>query len=114
MTTPKQKAEQYVREKCPELMELSFGCEVYEPDDKDKVTYYIETEKSDKYELDTSIDPNPAPHFYESAVSMGKVVGVKNHGWGRVPFVPLWNNEEHTTDLEPVKDHIDLYDIIVS
>lgn len=28
MKTYKQKAEQYVREKCPELMELSFGCEV--------------------------------------------------------------------------------------
>lgn len=28
MKTYKQKAEEYVREKCPELMELSFGCEV--------------------------------------------------------------------------------------
>lgn len=27
--TEKETAEKYVREKCPELMELSFGCEVY-------------------------------------------------------------------------------------
>lgn len=31
--THKEKAEQYVREKLPELMELSFGCEIYNFDE---------------------------------------------------------------------------------
>jgi SPP1 family phage portal protein len=45
---------------------------------------------------------------------MGRPVKIEGHGWGKVQFVPLWNNDEHTTDLEPVKAHIDVYDIIES
>lgn len=36
MTTYKDRAEQYVREQVPELMELSFGCEVWIPTTKNK------------------------------------------------------------------------------
>ncbi len=37
METAKEKAEQYVREKLPELMELSFGCEVVIDEVKQRV-----------------------------------------------------------------------------
>lgn len=36
------------------------------------------------------------------------------HGWGRVPFIPLQNNEEAMTDLQPIKGLIDAYDFISS
>ncbi len=45
MSTAKDKAEAYVRSKCPELMELSFGCR-FEVTDKDNFPYsvgYIDT-----------------------------------------------------------------------
>jgi SPP1 family phage portal protein len=77
------------------------------------VTYYMQ-DKSDKFYFDTEIDPNPAPHWQEVTIQLGTPIKIEGHGWGKVPFVPLWNNEEHTTDLEPVKAHIDVYDIIES
>ena len=36
------------------------------------------------------------------------------HGWGRVPFIPLRNNDKEMTDLELVKGLIDAYDYISS
>jgi SPP1 family phage portal protein len=81
--------------------------------DKEKVTYYMQ-DRNDKYHIDVTIDPNPRYHWNEVHIQMGKPVRIEGHGWGKVPFVPLWNNDEHTTDLEPVKAHIDVYDIIES
>lgn len=36
------------------------------------------------------------------------------HGWGRVPFIPLRNNDKEMTDLQLVKGLIDAYDYISS
>ena len=36
------------------------------------------------------------------------------HGWGRVPFIPLRNNDREMTDLQLVKGLIDAYDYISS
>ena len=36
------------------------------------------------------------------------------HGWGRVPFIPLRNNEKELTDLQLVKGLIDAYDLVSS
>lgn len=81
--------------------------------DKEKVTYYMQ-DQNNNYYFDTTIDPNPAYHWQETSIQLGEVQKVEGHGWGKVPFVPLWNNEEHESDLMPVKPHIDLYDIIES
>lgn len=81
--------------------------------DKEKVTYYMQ-DQNGQYYFDTTIDPNPAYHWQETSIQLGEIVSVENHAWGKVPFVPLWNNEEHESDLCPVKPHIDLYDIIES
>lgn len=39
---------------------------------------------------------------------------VEAHGWGRVPFVQLWNNDEGTGDLQDIKVHVDAYDLLQS
>lgn len=36
------------------------------------------------------------------------------HGWGEVPFIPFFNNESCTSDLDMVKDLIDSYDKVFS
>lgn len=39
---------------------------------------------------------------------------VFEHGYGRVPFIPCYNNAAHTDDLLRVKAHIDAYDKVNS
>ncbi|MEY2669775.1 MAG: hypothetical protein RLZZ577_91 [Bacteroidota bacterium] len=81
--------------------------------DKEKVTYYMQDSNS-KYYLDIEVDPNPMYHWQEVTTQLGELTKIEGHGWGKVPFVPLWNNDEHTNDLEQIKAHIDMYDIIIS
>ena len=38
----------------------------------------------------------------------------KEHGWGKVPFVPLKNNAKELPDLKMIKGLIDAYDLICS
>lgn len=35
-------------------------------------------------------------------------------GWGRIPFIPLYNSKDKTSDLKRVKPFIDIYDIVNS
>lgn len=35
-------------------------------------------------------------------------------GWGKIPFIPLYNNNEMKSDLEDIKSLIDAYDIVKS
>lgn len=77
--------------------------------DKEKTTYYMQDEKGNFY-LDTSIENNPQYYFNSEIVVMGQVKEKISHGWGKVPFIPLWNNLEKETDLNPIKTHIDMYD----
>lgn len=39
---------------------------------------------------------------------------VLNHNFGQVPFISFANNDNHTSDLEPIKGHIDTYDKVYS
>ena len=43
-----------------------------------------------------------------------KETETEQHGWGRVPFIPLRNNEKELTDLQLVKGLIDAYDLVSS
>jgi SPP1 family phage portal protein len=81
--------------------------------DKEKVTFYMQDVKGNYY-FDQSIDINPASHWTVQNVMLGNVSSEEQYNWGKVPFIPLWNNDEHETDLEPIKAFIDLYDKVNS
>jgi len=88
--------------------ETRYAAEWWTPYD---VTYYLQNEKGD-YEIDVNYDPNPAPHFLTYNTSnKTKKTGL---GWGKVPFILLFNNSKSTTDLEPIKRYIDAYDAVTS
>lgn len=51
--TKLQEVENKVRELCPELMELSFGCEVHRPSSKDSAVFIYEKEVEDDTKQDS-------------------------------------------------------------
>lgn len=54
-------------------------------------------------------------HWVEYQTFNGEIVGEPElHGFGIVPFIPLWNNRDKVSDLYPIKTLIDTYDIINS
>ena len=81
--------------------------------DKEKVSYYMQDEEGNYY-FDSSIEYNPLYHWSINTTIAGKVVATEFNGWGKVPFVPLWNNDDKVNDLEAIKPDIDLYDVVKS
>lgn len=95
------------------------------------VTYYIQDEQGN-YLLDSSYPVNPAPHWWNVTSVDGMEQSRENMSWGRVPFIPLHNNSEDTSDLggdysdsvdadgqptrhpKGIKSLIDAYDMISS
>ena len=53
-------------------------------------------------------------HWAVTALLDGEETETEQHGWGRVPFIPLRNNEKELTDLQLVKGLIDAYDLVSS
>lgn len=78
--------------------------------EENTVTYYIQLE-NETFILDNDYEANPAPHFQLVNQSTNEVSG---GGWGRVPFIPLFNNSEMKTDLHPIKKINDSYDLVKS
>jgi len=78
---------------------------------KDSV-YFYEEKDNGTFGLDASVKDNPRPHFY--AYNTLNVDNKKSISWGRVPFIPLKNNEEATTDLQSIKSLIDDMDYNLS
>lgn len=77
--------------------------------DKD-VTYYQQDYEGNFY-LDLYYMTNPYPHWMDE----NKTLGIKTpHGWGKVPFVPVYNNSQGTNDLSSIKTLIDAYDKVFS
>lgn len=77
----------------------------------DDVEYWVQTE-SKNFIHDPEYDINPAPHWFSFNTS---APGIRSaNAWGKVPFVPLWNNSELSTDLHPIKPLIDSYDKVKS
>lgn len=66
---------------------------------KENVTYYEESESGD-YILDQARSLNPAAHWYKITSKDGLVTRREPHGWGRVPFIPLYNNGRHASDAD--------------
>lgn len=74
---------------------------------KEQVFYFVCVDEGEM-ELDESIKMNPAFHQLakdEEGTYYGK-------GYGQVPFIKLANNKREKTDLEPIKDLIDDYDLM--
>lgn len=85
--------------------------------DKKEVRYYIETKVGDTtIFLEDVTRPRPECHWYREIYdgALNNLKKVEKHSWGRVPFIEVENNEEKTTDLEPIKPLIDAYDLIDS
>lgn len=72
----------------------------------EEVFYFIDVDGK-SVELDQSVKVNPAPH--EQVELKGQLFG---KGYGQVPFLVLENNRQKTTDLEPIKELIDDYDLM--
>ena len=53
-------------------------------------------------------------HWTVTEMLDGEEQQTVQHGWGRVPFIPLRNNDREMTDLQLVKGLIDAYDYISS
>lgn len=54
-------------------------------------------------------------HFTEQPVFDGQPAGDPvQKKWTGIPFFPLYNNQDRTSDLQPIKSMIDTYDIINS
>jgi len=76
-----------------------------------EVTYYVQNEKGE-FDLDISRKVNPAPHWFKIDPASNEVVS--GGSWGKVPFIPLPNNDEQMSDLDMVKSLIDDYDLNTS
>lgn len=77
------------------------------------VTYYEETEKGD-FVIDMARNPNPHAHWYNITTVDGIEKSAEPQSWGRVPFIPLYNNSRHSNDLIRVKGLQDAYNLISS
>lgn len=74
---------------------------------KEDVTYY--TEKSDgSYERENQ---QKIGHW---RIVEEEEMYSQEHGWGRVPFIPLRNNNKELSDLKLIKGLIDAYDLLCS
>lgn len=72
------------------------------------VTFFTR-DKSGKLILDKKI-----PHWEEIKYIDGEEVERVSCGFGKVPFIPLYNNGKKTSDLQLIKDLVDAYDLISS
>ncbi|MDD4985902.1 MAG: phage portal protein, partial [Dehalococcoidales bacterium] len=84
--------------------------------DEKQVTYYQQNPETKAYELyvfrDGSV--NPRPHIFTTLKYGNKVEQKNGQGWGRVPLIPMYNNDEVMYDLQPIRRHIDVYDVVES
>ena len=72
------------------------------------VTYYTE-EGSGEF-----LREREGGHWAVTEMLDGEEEKTIQHGWGRVPFIPLRNNDKEISDLQLVKGLIDAYDCISS
>ena len=80
---------------------------------KDDVTYYVEDEEGN-FIKDADYKVNPASHFYNVTYIDGKEIKREGQSWGRVPFVPLKNNSNSSSDLKRIKGLQDAYNLLSS
>ena len=72
------------------------------------VSYYTENDEGE------FICDRRRPHWYDTTAVDGVETERVESGWGRVPFIPLFNNSIHAGDLENIKGLQDAYNLISS
>lgn len=78
--------------------------------DKDGTKRYEMSENATRYRLVAEYG-----HYSQQMAFDGEPVGEEmQFSFGQIPYFPLYNNREHTSDLYPIKQLIDTYDIINS
>jgi len=91
--------------------------------DSQQATYYERSDESGFYYLLTDeqmfdtfgeCQPNPKYHFQRAFIYGDSVASSEGVPWGKVPFIPLYNNDESDYDLQSVKTYVDAYDIVNS
>lgn len=75
-----------------------------------ETTYYVQSGKSGKIELDKSVEYNPRPHIVFTDPKTKKKMG---YGLGYIPFWRLDNNRKRISGLKPIKGLIDDYDTMM-
>ncbi len=86
-------------------VEVKTKAEVWREND---TVYLIQKTAGQPFVLDESVLINPKPHWIVQGIE-GELHG---KGFERLPFLKLENNGNKKTDLEPIKDLIDDYDIM--
>ncbi len=74
----------------------------------ESVTYYVEDEEGN-FALE-----GISPHWNDIVLVDGNVVKREANSWGRIPFIPLYNNSGKTSDLSRIKSLQDAYNLISS
>ena len=85
--------------------------------DKEQVTYYKSKDKKiTLWDIDEYVKINPKPHIYTALkFPGGQEKQAKPNNWGKVPFIPLWFNDEQQTALEMIgREKIDALDYLLS
>lgn len=88
----------------------SNGVQVLLHYDEESIQRYERSKKKGEFEFVSDMG-----HWTTKKIFNGQEVEEREeHGFGFVPFIPLFNNREHLSDLYPIKGFIDTYDIINS
>ncbi len=75
----------------------------------EKQTYFYVQEDDGQIQLDASAENNPRPHvIYQKDGDDSTYF----EGFGFIPFFRLDNNRKQTSDLKPIKDLVDDYDLM--
>ena len=85
--------------------------EVYEYWDKEYC--YCYRKKKEQTTL-RGLREYPRFYYFSTEINDYKQTHIYKHGFDRVPFICFRNNEYEMTDLEPIKDLIDAYDLVNS
>lgn len=83
-------------------------CEVWTDE---TVTFYVKNEDND-WVLNENVKPNPRSHVLAEDVTENGEKVLLGKSFGHSPFFKLKNNKRGKTDLEPIKDLIDDYDLM--
>lgn len=82
-----------------------------------EVSYWADSGNG-KYEKDKNVPVNPRPHVILTDITKmekgSTLTEDEVFSWGEPPFLPLYNNSAHKTDLQPIKSLIDLYDVLIA